>query len=108
MNRLIVKYRDNFYRVDMSHDNTRIYSSYKITNHIDMIEFLNILETKYPKLDLAIRKRSKFGMLVEWKAHNLLYHLHLFRSHTADVDLNIGQKWYIKIIYFILSLMYWK
>ena len=108
MDKLIIKYKGNYYRVDMSKDNTKIYNSHKITCHLDMIKFLKILRIKYPQHELAIRKRSLYGMLVEWKAHNLLYYLGILRSQTADVDLNIKQKWYIKIAYFILSLMYLK
>lgn len=108
MDKLIVKYKGNYYRVDMSEDDTRIYSSYKITCHLDMIRFLKILRIKYPHHELAVKKRNIFGMLVEWKAHNLLYYLGILRSRTTDIDLNVGQKWYIKVAYFILSLMYWK
>lgn len=38
------------------------------------------------------------SLINEWKAHNLLYDLHLFRSHTRNVDLN-NEPWYRKVIY---------
>ena len=108
MDKLIIKYNGNYYRVDMSKDNTKIYGSHKITCHLDMIKFLKILRIKYPQHELAIRKRNIYSMLVEWKANNLLYYLGILRSQTANVDFNVEQKWYIKIAYFILSLMYLK
>jgi hypothetical protein len=46
-------------------------------------------------------------LINEWKTHNLFYDLHLFRSHTKDVDLN-KHSWFIKLIYSILSKFYIK
>ena len=47
--------------------------------------------------------RSTRSLCNEWGCHNLCYALHIFRSHTKDVDLNYPQKWYEKLGYGILG-----
>lgn len=37
-------------------------------------------------------RRSNKSLINEWYVHNALYNLHLFRSHTKDVDLNFPNK----------------
>lgn len=69
----------------------------------------NILkETKREANDklLAINKRSNFSMINEWRVHNLLYSLNIQRDRTRSVDLNIGQPWYINMLYTIISPFY--
>ena len=44
-------------------------------------------------------------MANEWKAHNLLYDLNLFRSHTKDLDLDY-EPWYRRSCYYVLSKIY--
>ncbi len=48
-------------------------------------------------------KRSRKSMILEWRAHNLLYRLGIKKSKTADVDLEYPQPWYMKVIYWILG-----
>ena len=47
-----------------------------------------------------------FGMICEWRAHNLLWSLGIKRERTKTVDLELKVKWYYKIGYFILSFCY--
>lgn len=49
-----------------------------------------------------------FGMICEWRSHNLLYSLGIKRASTKHVDLELHPKWYYKIGYFILSCCYLK
>lgn len=64
--------------------NYRYIDSYKITS-ISMIESeINKLLTK----GLISSTRTAKSYVKEWHAHNVLYKMHLFRSHTKDVDLN--------------------
>ena len=62
-------------------------------------------------VEILIERRTK-GYLVtrsinsyvrEWKGHNKLYNLHLFRSRTKDVDLEEPSKWYLEFIWLILG-----
>ena len=58
------------------------------------------------KNDYALFNRTIAGMIIEWRAHNLLYALNIKPFSTVSVDLNINESWYRKIGYFILSLIY--
>ena len=50
----------------------------------------------------AERTRTLKSYLIEWKAHNTLYNWGLFRSRTANVDLDENEK--RMILYYILSI----
>ena len=58
--------------------------------------------------EYAIHVRTMFGMICEWRSHNLLYSLGIKRASTKHVDLELHPKWYYKIGYFILSCCYLK
>lgn len=60
------------------------------------------LRNTYPTNSVLINRSDK-SLSKEWATHNLLYDLHIFRSHTSDVDLNYPQKWYEKIGYAIVG-----
>jgi hypothetical protein len=45
-------------------------------------------------------------MIIEWRAHNMLYALHIKRNRTRTVDLDINEPWYRKVGYLILSTLY--
>ena len=47
--------------------------------------------------------RTMASLRREWATHNLLYALGIKRERTADVDLNAGQKWYVRFAYFIVG-----
>ena len=63
--------------------------------------FLNSARAIHPSSE--VWKRSFGSMKREWATHNLLYNLHLFRSHTKDVDINYPQKWYATFVYDVLG-----
>lgn len=109
MKKRLLKINDDLtLRVDLSETNTHIYSSYKVKNTRDMIYVIDKLREYYPYEPLAINIRTLFSMLAEWKAHNVLYFLNIKRDRTKDVDLDLNEKWYRKIGYFLLSLIYLK
>ena len=85
----------------VSENNIKIIDSYKVTKWADM---LRILTTIKKETNSNVFNRSMDSLIEEWIAHNRLYKLHIFRSHTKDVDLNYPQKWYEKLIYRILSI----
>ena len=76
-----------------------IVDSYKVTNEDDMWDILTRFdyETKY------YSKRSIDSWIKEWKAHNRLYKLGLFRSHTKDCDLEENEKWWRLLVYEIIG-----
>lgn len=88
----------------LTKDCLTIYDGYQISDKKQMVSFLTSLRTDEDK-DTIVSTRSIKSMIREWQAHNLLYNLHLFRSHTQDVDLD-KEPWYRQVIYFILSIFY--
>ena len=56
------------------------------------------------------KRRSIESYIEEWFAHNWLYNLGLFRSHTEDTDLDGDESWFrlicYKIIYKLFSKKY--
>lgn len=105
MKEINIKYSEYIINVLLSTDNTSIIDSYRIKRINDMVNVLkeirNTCDNSY-----AIHKRSIFGMVNEWRVHNLLYFLHIKRSRTGTVDLNINQSIWAKIAYTLLSVFY--
>lgn len=105
MKKLIVRHKDFALKAHTSMTNTLILDSYLVKSKRDMKAILEIIKSNVSNR-YAIHKRSISGMVHEWRVHNLLYSLGIQREETKDVDLNIGQPWYIKVLYFILSPFY--
>lgn len=85
-----------------------IYDSYKIKTKADMNFILTVIKYNYSDInddDYIFNQVNRESMINEWRGHNLLYNLHLFRSHTKDVDIN-KNPWYLKAGYWILSKLY--
>ncbi len=91
--------------VHATEDNTTIFNSRIITSPRDMKDIIHKIRCMVTE-ECAIHKRSVSSMVYEWRVHNLLYTLGIERDRTKDVDLNIGQPWYSKVLYFILSPFY--
>ena len=88
----------------LTKDCLTIYNGYQTSNKEQMVSFLTSLRNNENK-DTIVARRTIKSMVREWRAHNLLYNLHLFRSHTQDVDLD-KEPWYRQVVYFILSTLY--
>ena len=105
MKEINIKYSKYIINVLLSINNTSITNSYRIRRIDDMVNVLkkirNTCDNSY-----AIHKRSIFGMVNEWRVHNLLYFLHIKRRKTGTVDLNINQSIWAKIAYTLLSVFY--
>ena len=84
--------------------NIHIEDSYKIKTLNDMYSRL----AKEELLDSTslVWNRSRKSLIREWRAHNLLYELHISRSRTKDVDLDYPAHWYTDVVYFVLSCLY--
>lgn len=91
----------NNYNIILSKNNIHIEDSYKCKHIKDMKKILT-----YIKLQSTAWPRSTFGMINEWRAHNLLYSIGIYKSRTASVDFEANPKWYLSIVYFCLSLLY--
>lgn len=105
MSKLIITYKDFILRVHTSENNTTILDSYQVKCTKDMKSILYLIRDN-SKETSSVDIRDIKDMVREWRAHNLLYSLYLFRNKTKDVDLNTGQKWYTKIGYMLLSTLY--
>ena len=105
MKMINIKYSECIINVLLSTNNTSIKDSYRIRRINDMVNVLkkirNTCDDSY-----AIHKRSIFGMVNEWRVHNLLYFLHIKRRKTGTVDLNVNQSIWVKIAYTLLSVFY--
>lgn len=67
----------------------------------EMYNILNYLKELFP--DSLVFKRSLKSLTREWRVHNFLYKIGLYKSRTKDVDLDYPQQWYYRLGYFILS-----
>lgn len=83
-------------------DNIRIENSYTITKEGYIKNILTNLKNKVSN-HIVFQKRTINSLTREWIAHNVLYKLHIARSHTKSVDLNI-EHWYIILGY---NIIYW-
>lgn len=92
----------------VTENNIHIEDSYKVWEEIEMIRVLSEIKLMYLigfNIKYFFCLMSLDTLLNEWKAHNLLYEMHLFRSHTKDVDLNENNK-FIRFCYYILAKIY--
>lgn len=79
--------------------NVHIKDSYRYSRE-EVSDFLVDAKQKHPGC-LPLQKRSKGSLLREWATHKAAWLLGYKRDHTASVDLNHPQRWWIKILYFI-------
>lgn len=84
----------------------RICDSYRVMSRKEMRCQLEAHRMINP-LNNALNKRSINSLIREWCAHNLLYRLHIARSHTESVDFEYPQRWYYTAIWWILSVFYY-
>lgn len=105
MKKLIIECNGNIVKVNLTVNNTSIIDSHKIKSVNDMMDILDKIR-KSSKEFYAIHHRGIIGMINEWRAHNLLYNLHIKRDRTGTVDLNKDQSIWAKIAYAILSFLY--
>ncbi len=87
-------------------DNDRgidIIDSYEYNDEAKM-DFLKYIFEHFP---LSFGKRDIYSLLVEWKAHNILYKKGLFKKHTVNACLDAKEKWYrrfgFRVVCFIFN-----
>ena len=92
-------------RVRLTEENTHITESYRIRSREEMRAFLQAIREKCDP-NMAIVHRSLSSLVSEWRAHNLFYYLHVFRSRTKDVDLERQQPWWRECFCRVVSFFY--
>lgn len=88
----------------ISTNNIHIINSFQYTTRKEMKKIIQYLKELYP--NNIVFKRPISSLIREWCSHNLLYKVKIARHRTKDLDLEYPQKWYYKITYFLLSLLY--
>lgn len=106
MNNIIIEYKDLVVKLNLSESCTSIIDSYRIKKIKDMKNIINMVREQNSDPNLCINKRKIFGMITEWRSHNLLYALGIQRERTKTVDLEEKQSFFLKIAYFIMSIFY--
>ena len=90
-------------KITYSHDNTHIQDSYQIKLRKSMEN-----EVEFIKQARKIRKypvtRTTNSYVREWKGHNRLYRMGLFKSHTKDCDLEENISLFKELIWMVLGL----
>lgn len=85
--------------------NTHITDSVTVKTKADMRRFLaQVRESVSP--DMAVCQRDLESQVREWRSHNLFYQLHVFRSRTRDVDLELKQTWWRELFCRVVSFFY--
>lgn len=105
MTRISFRHNKKVININLAEDNTTVINSYKIKKIKDMKAILKKARALCGDF-YAIKKRSTFGMITEWRAHNLLFALKIQRDRTGSVDLELNQSWWKKVGYFVLSILY--
>lgn len=88
--------------IDVTKNNIHIPDSYKVRNVNTMRVVLHREEALHPDCEVFLH-RNKESLVREWRAHNRLYRLGIFKNRTKDVDLEWPQTWWMKVGYFILG-----
>lgn len=89
----------------VSDDNIHINDSYKIRKRSDMKSLLSYISASNRDNEV-FKHRPMYGLICEWRSHNLLFDLGYKRERTSSVDLNYPQRWYVRVAYFGLSKFY--
>lgn len=76
----------------VSKNNIRIKDGYKVTSKSEMETILYILQYWHPECEV-FKVRKWNNLIREWRSHNRLYKLGLFKKHTQHVDLDVYETW---------------
>ena len=84
---------------------THIVDSCKVKSKEDMRAFLQALRDVAGP-EMAVSQRDIESQIREWRFHNFFYRIHVFRSRTKDVDLELKQTWYRELFCRVVSFFY--
>ena len=88
----------------LSTNNIHLISSFEI-NKEDFERELIALRERHP--ECLVWNRSIKSLTREWAAHNAFHALGVFRTKTADVDLDWPQGWLMRIGYGVVGAVVW-
>ena len=87
----------------ITENNIHIKDSYTVNDKYEMSEILTEIKINHPECKVFdIRKWD--NLLSEWKCHNRLYKLGIFKTRTGSVDLDSFEPWWRRILYAILGI----
>ena len=86
-------------------ENTHILDSALVKSKEDMRSYLRQVRAQASP-DMAVCRRDLESMVREWRSHNFFYLIHVFRSRTKDVDLELCQTWYREFFCWVVSFFY--
>lgn len=87
-------------KIQYNSQNIHIVNSYQVKTEEEMA----IILMHFNLITGYCSKRSLKSWIKEWKAHNRLYRLGFFKSHTKDCDLEENEKLYRLMAYQILGI----
>lgn len=85
--------------------NTHVLDSCKVRSKAEMREFLEAVRQQ-SSAEMAVCQRDLESQVREWRSHNLFYRIHVFRSRTKDVDLELKQTWYRELFCRVVDFLY--
>ena len=95
-------------QITITPNNINIKDSYTIKDPFEMRvilkEIKEFLKENNITMGTPFNHRSLWSMIREWVSHNNAYVIGYKRERVGSVDLNFPQKWYVKVLYFILSM----
>jgi len=90
-------------KITPTRNNTHIEDSYEIKLAKSMKNIVEeIIFTREARMLPVTRSVNSY--VREWKGHNRLYRLGLFRKHTKDCDLNENNSIFEELLWFILGI----
>ena len=89
---------------EVSPNNIQLKSSFEVSKE-DFERELLAIRAQHP--DSLVWNRSLRSLKREWAAHNALHALGIFKTNTADVDLNWPQNWLTRLGYYVVGVVVW-
>ena len=95
----------DMFNATVAPDNTHIRDSYLVRSREAMRIYLTNLREFYGD-GTAVSRRDLESQVREWRTHNFFYKLHVFRSRTKDVDLELEQHWWRELFCRAIDFIY--
>ena len=89
----------------VSPNNVHIGDSYRV-NKQAFESRLKAMRERYPD-SLVWKHRSLKSLEREWAVHNALHAMGIFKSRTANIDLNWPQGWIFRLGYGVIGILVW-
>ena len=86
-------------------NNTHILDSYMIRSKEAIRAYLQGLREQATP-EMAVNQRDLESQVREWRSHNFFYLIHVFRSRTKDVDLELHQTWIRELFCRVVNFFY--